>query len=219
MSESRTPDLATIKPAKVPGLSTTAQLLVSLTKTYFGVPDMEYGSTLARSTNIYAGFGQLFEQLITLTDDKLIKATTEEVLDKLKAVTTPSAKATYETLNRDSGPILEQSTDLEKRAELFRKNCYEERDKTFDALRALLIAVAQNPDKKGSQEILNQLITAEKTRKSLAAELKDLTARTLVTHQQYANILNAAVKALPPKEQENLSSQVSQATRHLRPGT
>lgn len=218
MPESTTPDLASIKPAMVPGLSTTAQLLISLTKTYFDVPDMPYDSTLARSASIYAEFSQLFEKLITVADNASIRSTTEEVLAKLKTVSTPSAKATYETASRDAGPVLEHSVELAKRAELFRKSFYEDRDKTFDALRNLLRAVAENPDKKGSQEILNQLITAEKTRKSLEAELNKLRESRLVSDRKLADILNVSLRALPPKEQESVSSQVSDVTRHLRPG-
>jgi len=205
---SETPNLAAIQPIEAPKLSTTARLLVSFAKVYFQVPDMPYGSTLARSTTVFAGFGQLFEKLNSLSDDASVIGIAKEILGKLKTAGTPVAKATYDSLSRDAEPVLQHSEELTKKAELLRQSYYEDRDKTFKTLESILqmVAAAKNPiEKANSQEILNQLITAEKTRQSLKIELEKLEKARLVTYSQLGAISQKGFDALPSKEKAGVS--------------
>lgn len=209
MSELKTSDspidLTTIKPVDVAGLSTTARLLVSFTKTYFGVPDMVYDSTLARSTSVYAEFGKLFEKLESTTDVTYTRAATREILEKLQTATTPSAKASYDSLSRDAIPAFEQSEELEKKAELLRQKCREDRDKAFEALESALsmVSSAKTPEEK--EEILNHLIMAEKTRQTIKVELEKLEKASLVSDSQLRKIANSAFTALPSKDRASVS--------------
>lgn len=193
------PDLSAIKPEKISGLSTTAQLLVAFTKNYFDVPNKTYDSALARATHVYAGFGDIAQRLSSLSDDASVKATTQEILDKLKTITTPSIKAISDALSRDAGPIFQKREELDKVAELLHERIEEDRKTAFNALQYALTAKDPN-----SQEVINQLDQAEKTRKAVKIELEKLEKARVTSDHQFATIANSGNTALPKNLQTNV---------------
>ncbi len=212
MPDSRTPDLATIQPIEASGLSTTARLLVSFVKTYFGVPDKPYDSVLARSTSIYVEFGQLFEKLDAYNDEANTRGVTRDIFEKLKNATTPSAKTSYDNLRTDAEEALSQSENLEKRKELFRQKCGEDWDKAFEILESVLTMVTSTKDPKEKAEMLNQLIMAEKMRQSVKVEMEALQKASLVSESQLRKVANSAYAALPSKDKTTVSAPPSPTT-------
>ena len=187
--------------------STYARLLVSLTKTYFNVPDKTFDSTLASATITYAGLSQLHEKLSTVSDNTSLRTATKEVLDKLKTIPTPAAKTMYDTLIHDAEPLFKSNEELEIKGSAFSKTFDESRDRAFKALENVLVAVvsAKDPEEKAhSQEIVNQLIMSEKTRKSLQAELEQLRKAQLVSNSQLGTIFQRAYDAVPTANREGL---------------
>lgn len=209
MSEIKTPNLASITPENIPGLSTTAQLIVALVKAYFDVLDRAYDTVLARSASVFAGFGQAVEKMNSLNNDVSIRANAREILDTLKTVNTPSAKATYETLNSDASPALQKSEELEKNARLLYERIEADRQIAFKALENALNASDPN-----SQEILNQLNTAEKTLQSLKVELEKLKKARAVNDGQLGKIAHSGYAALSSKERSSVSPPPTLTTPH-----
>jgi hypothetical protein len=204
------PDLAAIKPEKIPGLSTTAQLLVAFAKNYFGVPNKTYDSALARATNVYAGFGDIIQRLDSLSDDASVRATTQEILDKLKSVSTPSVKQISDALNRDAGPLFQKREELDKVAGLLHEQIEEDRKTAFNALQYALTAIDPN-----SQEVRNQLEQAENTRKKLKVELEKLEKARGISDHQLAAIATSGNTALP----SSLKTSVRQPATTPTPNT
>ncbi|HSW69462.1 MAG TPA: hypothetical protein VLI69_04825 [Gammaproteobacteria bacterium] len=203
MAQPRTPDLSAVKPVDTSKLkSTTARLLVGFMEGYLEIPSMPLNPATARSTIVYTELGQLSEKLFSMSDDVSIRAVTTEILDKLKAATAPAAKASYEALNREAEPALKHHEELDENEKTFKKTLEEDREKTFAALKNLLIAVASSktPEEEAhSQEILSQLESAEKTSKNLTTAFEKIMKARSNSNMQLRVISQRAYDALPSK--------------------
>ncbi len=197
-------DLAAIKMVDTSKLkSTTTRLLVSFAQSSFGVPNLSVDSpTLKRSTILYAEFGQLSEKLFSAGDNDSIRGITREILDKLKASTAPAAKTAYEALNREAEPALKHSEELDQGETVFKNNLTEDREKTFEILGKILTTVASasnREEKEHSQEILNQLVTAEKTYENLNNAYEKLQKARITSNMQLGIFSQRGYDALPTK--------------------
>jgi hypothetical protein len=195
--------LENFKIADIPELkSSTAKLLFTFLKMYFNVPELPFNSAVARCTRIYTEFGQLAGNLSSSNETSVLKSVAREMLEKLQYAAGPAAKSLYDILIREAEPLFKSTADLEAKESLAKGHCNENKDKTFQALAAILAAIAAAPDPKEkaySQEILNQLSTAEKNRRALQVELEQLKKAQQATNSQLKSIYHRAYEAMPSK--------------------
>jgi len=182
--------------------STTTRLLVAFTQNLCGAPELSSNNpALISATIISTTFAQSSEKLISLGESFEIQAVTKEILDKIKAVPTPAAKAVYEMHAPNAEAALKHSAELEQSEIQFKKTLTEERDKTIGALERILDTVSSvdNPDEKArSQEITNELKKLENTSTNLNNALDRLQNARQKSDDQLAKTATTLFNAMPP---------------------
>ena len=195
--------------------STTARLLVAFAQGYFGVETLPAdnkaviksaitSTTVTRLENNLKGTAHLDQ-----TENSI-----KDIIDRVKALGTQTAKQHYELLNTQAAPVFEMTKNIAIKHEVLATSFNEVKKNVFNILAAILtiLAAARNPsDKASSEEILSQFRTAEKNVQSIATAIDKLVKETITAKEQTKALIYMAIESLPATQRPDIKESDARA--------
>lgn len=168
--------------------STTARLLYGFAVDTLQTSAIPVTPLKLKAAIIDTSLGQLSVALGELSDSATIRGVTNEVLERLKAATSPAAKAAYPKLSTDFQAAAESSKTLEAKEADLRKRFASERAKASQTLSA---ALKENDG--------NKLAEAQTLLSTFKTQLADIIKAHIRNNALLSRIYTDARDAVPDK--------------------
>ncbi len=197
-------------------LSSTTSILIGFAKSVLN-SDVNHPAPFAataRATISYAKIGEMQRQLQTVPNLERMTGTLHTALDRLKLITTPTAKQSYDTSKTLTDPLFEQAKQHSAELQNFIVRFNEVSSTVLARLRNILQELeksAEPGNQLGSQPTQNQFKDAETQTNSSKASLEKLIRELKSIEVKLMTAYNAIYQLMPPLLQSDRTNFPNQS--------